>query len=118
MALQDHEVKSLAIEMAAAMPPAGEPANASQNDPEQYEAGSKGRTSEEALMGTNLKPDEALARLCNAECMLDLAIAAHDELVVECDEWKVNEALHGVKRLLEGCYSSLVEAVGDTSPTR
>lgn len=69
-------------------------------------------------MSTDLKPDEALARLCNAECMLSLAIAAHDQLIVESAEWEVNEALHGVKRLLEGCYSSLVDAVGDTSLTR
>lgn len=51
--------------------------------------------------------NEALARLCNAECMLNLAIKAHDDTVVGGDEWTINEALHGVRRLLDGVYCTL-----------
>lgn len=69
-------------------------------------------------MAEELKQDEALARLCNAECMLGLAIDAHDQLNLSPEQWAINEALHGVRRLLDGCYSALLEAVGDTTPTR
>jgi hypothetical protein len=62
-------------------------------------------------MTEDLKPDEALARLCNAECMLELAIKALDETSMNTDEWKVSEALQGVSRLLDGCYVTLSDAV-------
>ena len=62
-------------------------------------------------MTTENEVQDALARLCNAVCMLDLAIDAHQEIVVDSDEWKVNEALRGVARLLDGCYTTLGEAI-------
>lgn len=56
---------------------------------------------------------DALARLCNAECMLDLTIKAHDKIVVDADEWRVNEALRGVSRLLDGVYVTLGEHLAE-----
>ena len=65
-------------------------------------------------MSTENEVQDALARLCNAECMLDLTIKAHQEIVVDSEEWKVNEALRGVATLLEGCYLTLGEAVNES----
>lgn len=68
----------------------------------------------ETVAGTSgIAPDEALARLCNAECMLDLAIRAHDSTIVDNEGWKVSEALNGVRRLLDGCYVSLASALNE-----
>lgn len=55
----------------------------------------------------SMEASEALARLCNAECMLNLAVKPHDDTIIGNPQWEINEALHGVRRLLEGCYSSL-----------
>jgi len=54
---------------------------------------------------------DALARLCNAECMLQLIIQASDEHLSDMREWRINEALRGVQKLLDGCYVTLPEAV-------
>lgn len=59
--------------------------------------------------------NEALARLCNAECMLELVLKAHDASVSGGDDWTVSEALHGVLRLLNGVYSTLMEFAGSSA---
>lgn len=64
----------------------------------------------DAVAQLELNPDEALARLCNAECMLKLALKALDDTSLGGEEWEISEALHGVKRLLDGCYVSLSNA--------
>ncbi|WP_447585854.1 hypothetical protein [Pseudoxanthomonas mexicana] len=51
-----------------------------------------------------------IERLCNAKCMLDVTIKAHSEIVVDGEEWEINEALRGISHLLDDCYGSLVEA--------
>lgn len=58
-------------------------------------------------VATRDEVNDALARLCNAECMLELVIEAHDETVVGGTDWQVSEALHGVRRLLQGVYCTL-----------
>lgn len=62
-------------------------------------------------MSAKLQVEDALARLCNAECMLRLAIQAHDQVIVGNEQWLINESLRGVQRLLDGVYSTLGEAV-------
>lgn len=58
-----------------------------------------------------LDPNEALDRLCNAECMLQLVIKGIDDTNLSPETWAVSEALHGIRRLLDGCYISLAELV-------
>ena len=52
---------------------------------------------------------DVIARLCNAKCMLEVTIKAHGEIVVDGDEWEINEALRGISHLLDDCYGSLIE---------
>lgn len=87
MTLAQHELKTLAIELAAAMPP---PVT---------------ETTDEDIA-------DALERLTNCECVLRLAIKEFDEQVVDAEQWHVSEALHGALKLLRGCYTTLSEAVG------
>lgn len=54
------------------------------------------------------KTNELIADLCNAKCMLDVTIKAHSEIVVDSDEWEVNEAMRGISTLLQGCYDKLL----------
>lgn len=54
-----------------------------------------------------------IARLCNAKCMLEVTIKAHSEIVVDGDEWEINEALRGISHLLDDCYGALIEATDE-----
>lgn len=65
---------------------------------------------------TGREVDEALARLCHAECMLELVIRAHDGMLSDTGQWRVNEALRGVTRLLDGVYATLAGHVAAASP--
>lgn len=87
--LSREELKTLALELAAAMPPIQ-------------------RTTTDA----DPEVSKALEKLTNCEGVLTLAIKAYDAKVVDVDEWRISEAFHGALKLLQGCYTTLSHAVG------
>jgi hypothetical protein len=56
---------------------------------------------------THEEIDNAVARLVQAKCMLAVTAKRHSEIVVDSEEWEVNEALRGVMGLLDGCAETL-----------
>lgn len=52
---------------------------------------------------------DTLARLIQVKCMLAVTVARHNEIVVDSDEWEVNEALRGTMALLDSCAETLGE---------
>mgnify|MGYP000981796331 CR=1 FL=1 len=53
---------------------------------------------------------DALARLCQAECMLKTLAAWLREEGGTPIEWQASETLEGALRLLDGCYVTLANA--------
>lgn len=51
--------------------------------------------------------DSTLARLIQAKCMLAVTANRHIEIVVDSEEWQVNEAMRGVVTLLDDCANAL-----------
>ena len=98
------ELKALAIEFAAAMPPAycatcGQPAD-------------RGRPEAVAGPRTGSGPDrdevaDALARLVQAECTLRVLSAWLGENTTGHTEWQASETLDGALALLSGCHEVL-----------
>ncbi len=58
--------------------------------------------------------EDAIADLLNARCMLNVTIKAHNEIVVDSDEWEINEALRGISTLLDRCHDALIADGVDT----
>lgn len=56
---------------------------------------------------TSEEMDNALARLIQAKCMLAVTANRHSEIVVDSEEWQVNEAMRGVVTLLDDCANAL-----------
>jgi hypothetical protein len=65
----------------------------------------------ESETNDNIPASEALARLCNAECMLLIALAYLDDNQSSNEAWRLSESLGGILRLLDGVYLSLSEAL-------
>lgn len=104
MTMNTFELKALAIELAAAMPPTycvacGQPADRS-------------RTAALAGPRTASAPDreevtDALARLVQAECTLRVLSAWLTENTTGHTEWQASETLDGALALLSGCHEVL-----------
>ena len=58
--------------------------------------------------------EDAIADLLNARCMLNVTIKAHNEIVVDSDEWEINGALRGISTLLYRCHDALIAEGVDT----
>jgi len=58
---------------------------------------------------TSVEMHDTLARLIQAKCMLNVTVKRHNEIVVDSEEWEVNEALRGVMAMLDGCTDTLGE---------
>lgn len=61
--------------------------------------------------------NNTLARLIQAKCMLTVTAKHHGQIVVDSDEWEVNEAMRGVMALLDGCADTLGEWVDRKATT-
>jgi hypothetical protein len=59
---------------------------------------------------SELAVQQALTRLTRVQGILSCAADRLDARVGESGEWAVAEAVHGALELLDGCYSTLVEA--------
>jgi hypothetical protein len=96
--LSKHEIKALAIELAAALPPA-------HREPRR-----------QAVRSSPDEAHDALGRLCQAEQVLKTVSEWLRENGSSGTEWQASEALDGVLRLMDGIYATLGAALPDPGP--